>query len=377
MILKPIEAAERYTTLDLVRGLALFGVVLINLVYFFRLSLFDHILRPHSHPGTLNILIDNVLAVLVEFKAFDLFALSFGIGIGIQAGRAAARGLATEWFLLRRFAILLVIGLAHMILISNVDILTLYALCGLATIPFLRLPIAALFIAGLAAICLPSVFLAFSGLPAEPLLREHATAATRIYSEGSFATIFEFRWHETVEFMLPLFVGVAQRTFGIILLGIAVLRTGVIAAPQKYRRQLLAICLISAVVGAVNTATNAFAFLGADIPIALAYGTALLLWNRPAWAEKLIAPIARAGQMALTNYLMQSIVMAGLFYGFGFGLFGKLDTATGVLIACAIYLAQLFLSRWWLSHYLFGPFEWLWRSLTYGRHQPIRRPQRL
>src|SRR6266566_1841925 len=89
---EPVGVAERYTTLDLLRGFALFGVLLVNLLYFFRIHLFDHILNFHSHAGWANHAIDLLVAEFVEFKAFDLFTLTFGIGVAIQAERARRRG---------------------------------------------------------------------------------------------------------------------------------------------------------------------------------------------------------------------------------------------------------------------------------------------
>src|ERR1043166_1449524 len=86
----PVEGTARYAVLDLVRGLSLFGVLMVNLLYFFRVSLFDHMLREHSHPGWANHAVDNFVAQWIEFKAFDLFSLTFGIGVGVQAKNGAA-----------------------------------------------------------------------------------------------------------------------------------------------------------------------------------------------------------------------------------------------------------------------------------------------
>jgi len=383
---RPVEVSERYTTLDLLRGLALFGVLLVNLLYFFRISLFDHILHFHSHSGRVNHAIDVLVRVLLEFKAFDLFALTFGIGVAIQAERAGFRGVRVEAFLVRRFLVLLGFGVCHMLLVSNVDILTLYAVCGLLSIPLLRLPTAVLAIAGLAAIYMPSVFSGFRGLPPEVILRAHVVNATRIYSQGSFGAILEFRWRETQDLIVPLLVGVAQKTFGTMLLGVAVWRAGVIREPQRYRSLLWATCLGAGIVGIVNSTADVlweayrkavhvmptFAFLGSDVPLAFAYASGLLLWRRSARAMAFTAPITAAGRMAFTNYLMQSLVFALLFYGYGFGLFGRLDPTTAALIGFVFYGGQLWFSKWWLNQYRFGPFEWLWRSLTYGRRQPMR-----
>jgi uncharacterized protein len=114
--------------------------------------------------------------------------------------------------------------------------------------------------------------------------------------------------------------------------------------------------------------------LGSHVPLAFAYAAALLAWRRSGRAVAFAAPVAAAGRMALTNYLMQSAVFALLFYGYGFQLFGRLDPRTATAIGVAFYAGQLWFSAWWLKQYRFGPFEWLWRSLTYGRRQPMRQP---
>ena len=361
--LSPIQSSERYTTLDLARGFALFGVLLINLLYFFRLSLFDHFFQFHSHPGRLNHAIDLFAAEFLEFKAFDLFSLTFGIGVAVQAERALLRGVTIELFLVRRFLFLLAFGALHMVLVSNVDILCLYALCGLLLIPLRRLPTLALGLTGVAAICLPSVFSSFTSLPGEAVIRAHAIEATRMYSLGSFGDILTFRWHETKLLIFPLLIGVAQKSLGLMLLGVAVWRAGLIRQAERYRRPLWIMCIVGTVIGLS---------LRTHIPLALAYFAAILAWRRSNRAAALTAPIAAAGRMAFTNYLTQSLLFALLFYGFGFGLFGRLDPATAAAIGMVVYAGQLWLSSWWLHRYRFGPFEWLWRSLTYARLQPMR-----
>ena len=153
---EPIPATERYEILDLIRGFSLFGVLMVNLLHFFRVSLSricsafprygrcesHHRLARHTIPGVQSL--RPVLALLRD-------------RIAVQAERAASRGVAWRPSLLRRFLILLAFGAIHITLISNVDILVLYAVCGLMVIPLLRLPIALLAIVGLAAICLPGI----------------------------------------------------------------------------------------------------------------------------------------------------------------------------------------------------------------------------
>jgi uncharacterized protein len=98
----------------------------------------------------------------------------------------------------------------------------------------------------------------------------------------------------------------------------------------------------------------------------------ILLAQRQPWKTRL-APLAAVGRMALSNYLFQSLVCTTIFYGYGLGLFGKVGPAAGVGLTFAIYAMQIPLSLWWLRRFRFGPMEWVWRSLTYGRLQPMRR----
>ena len=383
---QPTTAAERYRTLDVLRGVALFGVLLVNLMTLFRVSLFAHILTFHSHPGAANHLVDVLVAGLLEFKAFSLFSFLFGVGVAIQAERAAPRGVNVAHFLVRRFLVLLVLGLCHLVLIWNGDILVLYAVCGLFLVPFLRLPSRALLILGAAVIVLPHVVPLGIPWPSGEALRAHVAPATRIYSQGGFLEILAFRWYEARYFITPLVLSVLPKTVCLMFWGVAAWRSGVLREPERHRSLLRAIFWGAGAIGGTLTALQVLSQssgrpsgvpsllldLGASLPLAFAYAAGLLLWLHPARAAAWPA-LAATGQMALTNYLLESVILGFLFYGYGFGLFGRLGSAPAALIGIALYSAQLAGSRWWLRRFQFGPFEWLWRSLTYGRWQPLRR----
>jgi uncharacterized protein len=119
---RPIAETERLSALDFIRGLALLGVLLVNALAVFRISLLEHILGSHSHQDRVNLTVDMIIAGLIEFKAIALFTLMFGIGIGVQAERAATRSISVSRFLVRRFLVLLAFGLVHMFLIWNTDL---------------------------------------------------------------------------------------------------------------------------------------------------------------------------------------------------------------------------------------------------------------
>jgi uncharacterized protein len=355
----PISAGERYRAIDIIRGLALFGVLMVNLMSDFRIPLLEHILHPPADP------VDMVVSAVLEFKALTIFSFLFGVGIAIQFERATARERSAVTFFLRRFGWLLIIGLVHMFLIWNGDILTLYAVCGFLLLPAVRLRWQLLVAIGILWIALPEIRWFPLHLPAA-----HTIAETRrIYSSGCFLAILRYRWYESWHFIIPILVAVVPRTTGLIYLGVATWRSGILRNVPQHRHKLLAALVVSGIGGAILT-IRPVNHADTSIVIAVAYFCGLLLFltpGRAAWFPGLAA----LGQMALTNYLMESIILGFIFYGYGFGLFGRLGPYAAAGIGIAVYILQIQFSRWWLARYRFGPFEWLWRSLTYGKRQPM------
>jgi uncharacterized protein len=384
---QPITEAERCTALDTIRGLALLGVLLVNLHGDFRVSLAEHVLTLHTSTGWGDRATDVAIAAVLEFKAFALFSLLFGAGLAIFAGRAADRGTSPTRFLARRLLVLLVLGLGHLLVVWNGDILTLYAVCGLLMIPFHRLPAAALAGAGAAAFALPYVIPWGLDWPTEDTLVGLAAEAARAYTTGGLGDVTEFHWRETRLLILPLLVAVLPRTWGLMAIGAAAWKAGLFRDPAGYRWLLWAVTLVGGGVGVAATLLLVFATstgqptglppvlleAASSAPLALAYAAGLLLALRSPLATRLTAPFAAAGQMALTNYLTQSLVLSLLFYGYGLGLYGRLGSMAAAGVGLAIYAGQLVFSQAWLRRYRFGPVEWVWRSLTYGRAQPMEK----
>ncbi len=374
---------ERLVALDALRGAALFGVLLVNLEVGFRVSLFQQMLTPHTHAGGLNYVTDIVVAGVFEFKAFTLFSFLFGVGVGIQTERAAAN---VTGFLLRRFGVLLAIGLGHMLLIWNGDILTLYAVCGLLLVPVVKCPTRVLAILGLGVIVLAAYVPLFGWLfPAAEAMQAHVALATQVYAHGSWTEILALRWHESWRFIAPLLLGSLPRTFGLMLLGVACWRAGLLAA--QHGKLLRLVFIVAGSLGALLTALQIRAqelepapqgmldWLSpfASLLLALGYGAGLWLWLNTKKPGLLARLLAAGGQMALSNYLMQSVIFSLIFYGFGLGLFGQVGSAVAALLGLVVFAGQLAVSHWWLRHFQFGPAEWLWRSLTYGNKQSWRR----
>lgn len=381
---KPMQpVAERIVALDALRGAALLGVLLVNLESDFRASLFQQMLTPHLHPGWANRLTDILVAGVFEFKAITLFSLLFGVGVALQMERSMAHSANATRFLARRFAVLLAIGLCHMLLIWNGDILTLYAVCGLLLLPFTSLSARWLAALGIALILL-APYLPFFGafFPAQEAIKAHAVVATQVYANGNFAEVMQFRWYEAWRFIAPLLLYILPRTLGLMLCGLAAWRSGVLPRPLVHRKLLTFFILTAGGLGVLMTSLQCWASeTGQAKPVvlawlypydfillALAYGAGLLLWLGHTQSA-LARWLAAGGRMALSNYLLQSIIFSLLFYSFGLGLFGRLGSAATALLGLTVFAGQLVTSTWWLQRFRFGPVEWLWRSLTYGRRQ--------
>jgi uncharacterized protein len=374
---QPVTESERQVPIDVLRGVALFGVLLVNLMGAFRVSLFDHIAGSNAVDASpAEQAINAAIAVLVEFKAFTLFSFLFGVGSAIQSERASARGVRVRWFLARRFAILFLFGVAHIVFIWNGDILALYGVCGALVVALIGARTKMLWIIGAGLVIVAHVVPLPVPWPTAEAMRADAAEATRIYSNGSYLDILVFRCREAWQFILPLLLSSLPRTAGLMLLGVAAWRSGILNGAEQNRALLKRIALVGGAVGLLATCVQyspartllhgGVLELSSILGLASAYGASVLVWLPR------VRPIAAAGQMALTNYLTQSVVLAFVFYGFGLGLFGKLSAPAGLLLAAGLYVAQATLSIYWLRHFRYGPFEWVWRSLTYGEVQPLR-----
>src|ERR1700761_2394597 len=152
---QPSSGSERYPTIDIIRGLALFGVLIVNILSDFRIPLLEYIFAPYADRTPINRLVEVSVAGFLEFKALTIFSFLFGVGIEIQVDRRVRRGAHPRRFLIRRLGCLLLMGTVHLLFIWNGDILTLYAVCGLLLLPPLELPWPALLAIAVTLIMLP------------------------------------------------------------------------------------------------------------------------------------------------------------------------------------------------------------------------------
>lgn len=364
---RPIGPAERIDAIDVLRGIALLGVVAINVVTEFRVSIFEQFLFQKPASSTIDRTIEAILTLAVEMKALALFSLLFGVGLAIQFERLAGSQRRTQ-LLIRRLAVLLAFGLTHLCLIWNGDILTEYALAGLIVLPFLY---GRRWLLAVTALVFLALYLAMQAFPPTGLfpdmatIRQQVADATRIYSTGGLPDVLTFRLRE-IPLIVPLHVFIFPRTVGLFLLGVYAWRKGIL---QDSPRRLLSIG--APCIGAGGAMIVAGADALGTMLLALGYGAAIIGIANLASGKRLLGWAAPLGRMAFTNYLAQSVILGWIFYGYGLGLFGKLGVTSALGIAVAICIAQVLFSAWWLSRYRYGPVEWLWRTLMYGEAQPM------
>ncbi len=330
------------------------------------------------------------IEVLVQGKFITIFAFLFGLGFAVQWERARDAGLAR-----RRSLWLFLLGLAHALLLWFGDILHTYGLAGLATIPLLRRSENTILRWAVAlywfAVVLGLLFLAAISLGAKIPMPEPPTAAeladhVRIFSSGSVGEIFVRRAKDFAGIGAG-FLFAFTRVLGMMLFGAWVWRRGILRDLDEHAALLRKVRNFGLTAGlAGNLAAVAIVKIFqppfmAPTPVGLAvmivlslavpvfaagYACAVLLWFRTETGRRWLDPFRAVGRMALTNYLLQSLICTTIFYSYGFGLFGGVSIPTGVAIAVLVFAAQVPFSVLWLRNHDYGPMEALWRHLTYG-----------
>ena len=397
----PVRPAERIELLDVLRGAALFGILASNMRAFHSPmhAYLDHTLM---WTGGVDRVTQAIVDLLISGKFITIFAFLFGIGFAIQIDRARERGASSRFFL-RRLSALLLFGLAHGFLLWFGDILLPYALMGFALYLFrnrTRKSVArwavGLYLWPLVPVIAGAISEAAGfAIPTPPrATAEEIARIIQVYSTGTYAQIFQQHVSEMVfqAFGLLFFY---PRVLGLFLAGLWVWRSGLLtnlreraAMLRRFRTWGLAIGLAgNASMVAINEIWHVDP-LGLG-PIQLAMGLsqsvgvpmlslfyvsaiALAYLESEQWRGRL-RPFAAVGRTALTNYLLQTVICTSIFNSWGLGLYGRVSPTASVPLVVALYGAQVAASVWYRRRFEFGPMEWLWRVLTYGR---VREPDR-
>ncbi len=404
-MIQPTSLSERYNILDVLRGFALLGVLLANMAahsgYFFLSHEQQMILTTASEDSVVTWL----LHFLVEGKFYSLFSLLFGIGFALQMKRAEKLQVNFLGRYRMRLFILFLFGLLHAVLFYVGDILTVYAITGFILLLFKKatnkILLRSAFILMLLPVIQYAIFWAFAITsdsvvvpPSDPNAPRFFDQLILQYQTGSFIDVIKNNIGGLIFGRYPdlIFTGRFFRVLAMFLVGFYVTRKMIFANLQENRLLLRKILIWGAVIGipcnivlAMIMETNAFYELeplgiiqplvyAFGVPaLALSYAAGIGLLYQKSSIRKILNLFSPVGRMALTNYLMQSIICCFIFLNYGLGWYAQFGAFYLMLIAIGIYIAQILFSQWWLSKFLFGPMEWLWRSLTYRKKQKMRK----
>ena len=364
--------SERDENIDALRGISFVAVILLNLLSEFRVPFLLRIEKFHTEPGFLNHAVDWVTAFVLEAKGFTILSMLFGAGIAMMRER---HGNGAYSILLRRYLFLLLLGLAHMFLVFSGDILTLYALCGLIIIPLIFMDSLSLITFTIAFMCI-RFFVSWPPIPTGVSSQQLIESSLRSYGAGGFFDMIAFRWFEFKHLILPLLLSVWPRTLAVMLFGFLAWKHRWFTRVREPRFGWNT-AIVSLTIGAASTAGEAFAVThGLDLGhfgtvigdtgiVALTIGYATLVLRLDS-SNRVIRWTAPFGRMSLTGYLSQTLVLGILFYGYGFGLYGKLGSFSAFCLGLFIYGLQIVAAQFYFSKFKQGPVEAIWRKFTYG-----------
>jgi len=403
----PVLQNERADILDILRGVALLGVMLDNLFGFSGWGFLTQVQREALPTWPVDAILGFIELSFINGKFYSLFSLLFGIGFSIILIRNEQKGINPLKILYLRLFILSIIGAGHLLLLWEGDILFLYALIGMLLPLFRKCSDKTLLIWVVVLIASPLLFDAMSvlfqykngyflenmakvidkrtGIPVDDSFNQY------LYSKSD--TWQHWRnWQASGFFYRYSYILDSNRipkVLGMFLLGFYAGRKMIHVQLENYVSLFKKVSRWGLIVGIPAAIASAgFEFLGKGIPnamglahtffyaisvvpLCLAYTSVVCLhWvnkkgNSPL---KFLAPL---GRMALTNYLMQTIIGITIYYGVGFGLGGNIGPAYFIPIGLCVYALQIAYSNWWFKHFNYGPMEWIWRQLTYGKKLPI------
>jgi uncharacterized protein len=381
-------AQDRFDLVDALRGFALFGILLANILYWSGWLFMDE-------PQKLVLASPQAIRwehflhnLLIDGKFYTIFSLLFGLGFALQLERLASRGANGVRIYLRRVSILLVIGLLHVTLIWDGDILTLYALLGFVLVLMRGWSSRALTVGAVVLLLLP-----LAGVPLFDRLgwaphdyfyqmAERLAVALHGSNEDGVAWLKRGDSWSYISWVLsgwPYAIATRlegwriPKVLGIMMLGMVLGRRLTAGTLLEDRRLFWLILVLGLLVGVPfsyayargpGLGQDSVAAIVGTAPLAFAYAAAFVL----AWpyARRVFGILAAPGRMALTNYLSHSLLGIVIFYGVGFGLVGELGPVAIAAVAVAIFAAQTLISNMWLKRFDQGPMEALWRQLTYG-----------
>lgn len=410
-LVTPIATGERAKILDILRGMALLGICLANYPVF---SLY--VFQPEEQLAALQTprldkVLDYLHFIFIDGKFYTLFSLLFGIGFSVILLRSEKNGRNGLAYFYRRIFILLIIGFIHIRFLWPGDILLLYAVLALFLPLFRNASNKTLITLAVTLILFPIVLDVIKVLTngeanlGNPFFAmQRKTAIAEGITRDAFPTWLSVHteYHDVYAFNHAGFfmrIGMLLdnnrcfKVFGIFLIGYYVGRNLIYTRLAQFKPLLKKVFWFGLILGLpVSVCYAIFEFDGKTlpspaglldtvayalsvVPLGLAYAAGISLFSLRPGVHRWLNAFSWPGKMALTNYILQTVIGMAIFYGIGLGYGAKTSLSYTLVIATLVYLCEMIFSYWWLKYFEYGPLEWLWRQLTYGKVLPIRKKQ--
>ena len=415
-MMTPTTSKNRIVEIDILRGFALFGIFVVNMLVFTS----DYIPRAEIWSDSANLTFLRIVELFFNNKFWRIYSFLFGLGFALFIIRGESKGSNLIKIYIRRLLILTIFAVIHTLTWEG-DILSYYAILGFFLIPFRKLNLKTILIWIVIFSIVPLTFQEYDGIN-EAITKESKSEIQQVdtsdkkkeqlstlkwkpylevlkngsyYDVAKQNAILFIKKNDSLKDIRGLFFG---GVFLMFLIGFYVGKKGYFQNISKnkilFRRfflwtfpvgltGMIVTALISDTwhfepiilfqskpkyIEVIALATN---YIGGTV-LSLSYIAGLMwLLTRIRW-NNLLRHISPIGRMPLTNYLLQTFICVIIFYGYGFGFYGQASPLVGLLLTILIYIAQIFFSKWWLKRFQFGPMEWVWRFLTYRKIQSMR-----
>lgn len=387
---KPTDPAERIEQIDVLRGFALFGVLLVN-VFGYNSSFFDFSGFYAGFEDSLNSTIFTLMVNYGADKFIGLFSLLFGMGFGIMYVKYREMDGFFLRMYTRRLLALLLFGIIHVAFFWAGDILISYALVGFILLAFRKTRSGILLPLAIFMYFVPILYIGFCAhFPALPDSMSSTSQLSlseviQTYSEGTFAEVFKLRLHEYWSFRNINLIYYGPKIFALFFAGYLFYKHRILDRINASGGRALILAIFLLIIGILlnhftGDLVNAIVrpehpyfsalYMGiyevTNLFLIAAYVLLIVTLTHLKQTRKFFSGLRFAGRMTLTNYLSYSVIFSFLMYSYGFGLFGRFEPWELILMAVGLFAIQLLACRLWLKKHRFGPMEWVWRRLTYS-----------
>lgn len=386
---------ERIEQIDILRGFALFGVLVVNALGY-NSSFFDFGGFYSAFTDSLNSSVYNFITNYGADKFIGLFSFLFGVGFSIMYLKNKHSEMHFAMFYLRRLLILMTFGIIHILFFWAGDILFTYSLIGIILLLSRKLPSKLLLFISVFTYFFPIIYIALNvSYPALPDALSSTSSITmpevlNIYSNGTYLEVFKLRLHEYFSFRYINLIYYVPKIISLFLFGYLFHKHNFFEKVNRSKNSYFVVSLVFLLLGIVlNTYTSVIAnsivdtntspysttiymliFEITNVVLILSYILIILTLTKTKFFSSILNPLKYIGRMSLTNYLLYSIIFTTIMYSYGFGKFGSFEPWQLLIFSVLVFAIQIVLCKIWLQHFQFGPFEWLWRKLSYFKRQP-------